>query len=95
MGAKAPAAGGERKPFVKHEGGLNNQHDRQNNNNRRDNTLKKKKLGADPDLRGHVFEAKRNHSEWVVNFTTVNNIIKAQARTECDPFLLKSLEKEV
>ena len=66
------------------------------NNNRRDNTPRKEKfLGADPDLRRHVFEAKCNRSEQVVNFTTVDDIIKAQVRTECDPFVLESLRKEV
>ena len=42
-----------------------------------------------------MFEAKRNRSEQVVNFTTVDDIIKAQVGTECDPFVLESLEKEV
>ena len=42
-----------------------------------------------------MFEAKRNRSEPVVNFTTVDDIIKAQVGTKCDPFVLKSLEKEV
>ena len=75
MGAKTPAVGGEKKPFVKLEGRPNNQH---GNNNCRDNNPRKEKfLGADSDLRGHVFEAKRNQSEQVVNFTTVDDIIKA------------------
>ena len=66
------------------------------NNSRRENTPRKEKfLGADPDLRGYVFEAKRNQSEQVVNFTTVKDIIKAQVGTECDPFVLKSLEKKI
>ena len=96
MGAKPPTAGREKKPFVKHEGRPNNQHGKGNNNNRRDNTLRTEKfLGADPDLRENVFEAKRNRSEQVVDFTTVVNIIKAQVGTECDPFVLESLEKEV
>ena len=42
-----------------------------------------------------MFEAKYNQSEQVVNFTTVNDIIKAHVGTECDPFILESLEKEV
>ena len=49
----------------------------------------------DPDLCGHVFEVNCNRSEQVVNFTTVNDIIKVQVGTECDPFVLESLEKEV
>ena len=82
MDAKTPAAGGDRKPFVKHKGRPNNQHGRGYNNNRRDNTPRKEPfLGADPDLRGHVFKAKRNRSEHVVNLTTVDDIIKAQVWT--------------
>ena len=96
MGAKAPTAGEEKKPFVKHEGRPNNQNGREYNNNHCDNTLRKENfLGADPDLCEHVFKAKRNWSEQVVNFTTVDKIIKAQVGTECDPFVLESLEKEI
>ena len=61
MDAKTPAAGGEKKPCVKYEGRTNNQHDRGHSNNRRGNTPRKETfLGADPDLCGHVFEAKHN-----------------------------------
>ena len=42
-----------------------------------------------------MFEAKRNQSEQVVNFITVNDIIKAKVETECYPFVLESLEKKV
>ena len=42
-----------------------------------------------------MFKATRNQSEQVFNFTTVDNIIKAQVGSECDPFVLESLEKEV
>ena len=42
-----------------------------------------------------MFEAKHNQSEQIVNFTTINDIIKAQVRTECGPFVIESLEKEV
>ena len=42
-----------------------------------------------------MFEAKRNQLEQIVNFTTVDDTIKAQVGTECDPFILESLEKEV
>ena len=96
MSAKTPAAGREKKPFIKHKGRPNDQHGGRNNNNRRDNTPRKEKfLGADPDLRGHVFKANHNQSEQVVTFTTVDNIIKAQIGTGCDSFILRSLEKEV
>ena len=96
MGAKTPAAGGEMNPFVKHKSQPNTQHGRRHNDNRRDSTIRKEKfVGADPDLRGHVFQANRNQSEQVVNVTAVKNIIKAQVRTECDPFVLESLEREV
>ena len=52
-------------------------------------------LEADPDLCGDVFKVKHNQSDQVVNFTTVDEITKAQAGTECDPFVRESLEKEV
>ena len=42
-----------------------------------------------------MFEGKHNQSEQIVNFTTVNSIIKAQVGTECDSFVPKSLENEV
>ena len=41
-----------------------------------------------------MFEAKRNQSEQVVNFTKIDEIIKSQVGTKCDPFVLKLLEKE-
>ena len=95
MGADTPAVGGETKPVGKNDGKPNNHHGGRNNVNRHDNYIKKEKfLGANPNLRGHVFEAKRNRSEQVANFTNVDNIIKAQIGTECDPFVLESLEKE-
>ena len=95
MSADTPAAGGEIKPVVKNDGKPSFQHGGRNNANRRDNYIKKEKfLGADPNLRGHVFEAKRSRSEQVANFTNVDNIIKAQVGTECDPFVLESLEKD-
>ena len=52
-------------------------------------------LGVDSDLCGRVFEAKCNQSEQIANFTTVDNIIKAQVGTECGPLVIESLEKEV
>ena len=82
MGTKTPATGGEKKPFVKHEGQSINQHGGWHNANRRGNTIRKEKfLGANSNLRGHAFEAKCNGSEQVVNFTTVDNIIKAHVGT--------------
>ena len=42
-----------------------------------------------------MFKAKHKRSEQVVNFTTVDDIIKAQVGTECDLFVLESLEKKV
>ena len=76
MSANTPAVGGETKPDVKHEGkpsyygGRNNA----NRNNNNYNT-QKKFLGADTNLCGEVFEAKRNRSEQVTNFKTVNDLI--------------------
>ena len=42
-----------------------------------------------------MFGAKRNPSEQVANFTAVNVVVKAQVGTECDPFVLESLEREI
>ena len=98
MSADTPVAGGEEKPDVKTGGNKSpfQHHGARNNNHRRDNYPKKEKfLGADPKLSGKVFEAKQNQSEQVTNFNLVNEIIKAQVGTECDPFVLESLEKEV
>ena len=56
MGAETPAvSGNDVKPAVKIDGKPSGR-----NNNRRDNNYNKKEklLGADPNLRGHVFEAK-------------------------------------
>ena len=61
MGADTPAAGGEQKPVVKHEGKPSHHGGRggANRNNNNYNT-REKFLGADSNLRGKVFEAKRN-----------------------------------
>ena len=94
MGANTSAAGKESKPVVKHEckpsyyWGHNNAN-RNNNNNTRE-----KFLGADSTLRRKIFEGKRNRSEQVANFKTVNDLIKAQVGTEYDPFFLESLEQD-
>ena len=97
MGAETPAEGRETKPVVKSKDRSRNQHGGHNNANRRDNNIHKKEkfVGADPSLCGHVFEATRNQSEQVSNFTDVDYFVKAQVRTECDPFVLESLEREV
>ena len=42
-----------------------------------------------------MFESKHNRSKQVANFTTAEYIVKVQIGTECDPFLLKSLENGV
>ena len=95
MGVKSTAEGGEKKTVVKHEGPLYNLQSGQHNANCRGNHIKKEKfLVADPDLHRHVFKAKRNRSEQVADFTTVNNIIKAQVGSECDTFVLQYLEQE-
>lgn len=94
MGTDTPVEGGEPKPGIKAES--KPFHHGSRNANRRDNFTKKEKfVGADPKLRGQVFEAKRNRSEQVSNFNTVDELIKAQVGTECDPFVLESLEKEI
>ena len=96
MGADTPAADGEQKPVVKYEGkpsyhGGRNGANRNNNNNNNYNT-REKFLEADSNLHGKVFEAKRNRSEQVANFKTVDDLIKAQVGTEYDPFVLESLD---
>jgi hypothetical protein len=61
MSTNTPAVGGETKPAGNNDGKPNNHHGGRNNVNRCDNYIEKEKfLGADPNLRGHVFEAKRN-----------------------------------
>ena len=78
MGAEILSGGREKKPVVKSEGQSNNQHRGRNNANRYDNYTKNGKfLGADHNMCGHVFEAKRNQPKQVANFTTVNNLVKA------------------
>ena len=42
-----------------------------------------------------MLEVKRRQSEQVVSFTTVDDIVKAQVGTECESFVVESLEKEV
>ena len=41
-----------------------------------------------------IFKAKRNRSEQVANFKTVDCLIKAQVGTEYDAFVLESLEQD-
>ena len=95
MGAEAPAAGGETKPVVKHEGRTPYQGGRNNanRNNNYNHNAREKFLGADANLRGKIFEAKRSRSEQVANFKIVDDLIKAQVGAEYDPFVLESLEQ--
>ena len=96
MGAETPAAGGETKPVVKHEGrppyqgGRNNA----NKNNNYNHNAREKFLGADANLRGKIFEAKRTRSDQVANFKIVDDLIKAQVGADYDPFVLESLEQD-
>ena len=84
MGADTSTAGGEAKPVMKHKGrppyhgGCNTVN--RNNNNTYNN--REEFLGLDTDLHGKVFEAKRNQSEQVANFKTVDDLIKAQVGTK-------------
>ena len=81
MGAETPAAGRETKPVVKHEcrppyhGGRNNV----SKNNNYNHNAREKFSGADGNLRGKMFEAKRTRSDHVVNFKIVDDLIKAQS----------------
>ena len=87
MGVNTPAAGGETKPVVKHkdrppyQGGRNNA----NTNDNYNHNAREKFLGADANLRGKIFEAKRTRSDQVANFKIVDGLIKAQVGTEYDP----------
>ena len=58
-------SGGDAKPIVKNDG-----KPPARNNARRDNYYVKMErfMGADPNLRGHVFEAKKNRSDQVANY---------------------------
>ena len=95
MGADTPAAGGEQKAVVKYEGRPPHHGGRNSNRNNNNNyNMREKFLGADSNLHVKIFEAKRNRSEQVVNFKTVDDLIKAQVGTEYDPFVLESLEKD-
>ena len=96
MAANTPAAGREKKPVVKYKG-RPPYHEGRNNANRNNNNnyaSREKFLGTDPNLRGKVFEAKRNRLEQVAIFKTIDNLIKAQVGTEYDPFVLESLGKD-
>ena len=79
MGNNTPAAGRATKPVMKHEGrppfcgGCNNT----NKNNNHNYNIREKFLGADANLCGKIFEAKRNRSEQVTNFKTVHDLLKA------------------
>ena len=42
-----------------------------------------------------MFEAKHNRSKQVSNFTTADNIVKAQIGTGCNPVVLNSVKREV
>ena len=63
MGVDTPAAGVKQNPVMKHEG-RPTYHGRHNIANRSDNNnmynTREKLLGADSNLHGKVFEAKRN-----------------------------------
>lgn len=95
IGAKTPAEGDETTHVVKSKGRTNTKQGGHNTANRRATYIKKEKcLGVDPNVCGHVFEAKRNQSEHVSNFTIVNDTPKAHTETICDTFVIKSPEKE-
>ena len=96
MGANTPAAGGETKPVVKHEGGppCHGGRTNANRNNNNNYNTREKFLEADANLHGKVYEAKRNRSEQVANFKIVDDLSKAQVGTEYNPFVLESLEQD-
>ena len=65
MGANTPAVGGEEKPIIRTERKSTYHHEGRNNTSHCNNFVQRKEkfLGANPNLRGQVFEAKRNRSE--------------------------------
>ena len=88
MGADSPVVGGEEKPIIKTEGKSTYHHGGRNNTSHRNNCVQRKEkfLGADPNLRGQVFEAKRNRSDQVANFNLVDELIKAQVGSDSASF---------
>ena len=95
MGTGTPATGGvDSKSVVKNE---NRSGGRHNNNCRGNNFVSRnvKFQGAEPNLCGHVFEAKHSWSDQVANYKVVDEIIRVQVGTECDPYVLNLLENEV
>ena len=96
MGADTPAEGGENKPIIKDENKSSFHHGRRGNNRsqRRDGYAKKEKfMGADPDLQGYVFEAKRSRAEQVSNFEKVDEQIRMHIGREYNLSVLESIEK--
>ena len=96
MGTDTPAAGRETKPIVKHKGRppYHGGHNNANKNNNYNHNAREKFLGADANLHGKIFEAKRTQSEQVANLKTVNNLLKVQVGSVYDPFVLESLKQE-
>ena len=91
MGADTPAGGGETKPVIKND--KPQSYNRGNNNAQRRDYIKKEKfLGADPDLRGYVFEAKGTRAQQIANFERVDTIIKNQIGKEYHILVLQSIE---
>ena len=80
MGADTPAAGGETKPVVEHEGrpSYHGGHNNANKNNNNNYNTQEKFLGADANLRVKIFEAKHSRSEQVANFKTVDDLINSR-----------------
>ena len=96
MGADTLAEGGGSKPNIKAENilAINNGRRGNNNSHRRDDYAKKEKfMGADPNLQGFVFEARRSRVEQVANFEKVDTRIKTQIGMECHLLVLESIEK--
>ena len=62
MGANTPATGEETKLVVKHEGRppYHGGHNNANKNNKNNYSTQDKFLGANANLRGKIFEAKRS-----------------------------------
>ena len=84
MGTETPAAGGDNQPKSEPTPAASHHGRRVSNNYHRrvDYAKKEKFLGADPNLQGSVFEARRLRAYQVANFEKVDALIKSKIGRE-------------
>ena len=93
MGTDTPAEGGDNKPTIKSENKSSTFKRGNNRPGRRDEYIKKEKfLGADPNLQGFIFEAKRLRAEQVANFERGDERIRTQIGIKYHLNVLESIE---